>query len=165
MKSLRRAKRVLDWVLNGLVGVTFLGIAVLIITLVILRYVFNSSVPGGNELLRFAFIYTTFIGAAILVGRRENIAIHIVVKKFPDTIRRALDVLVHALIVALHIYLLVLSFRWISVTGNNLAEELKFSLRYIQIALPIGCGIASVYAVFNAIEAIFDPIPSKEPSE
>ena len=165
MKSLNRAKNVLDWLLNGLVGATFFGIAVLIIVLVILRYVFNSSVPGGNELLRFAFIYTTFIGAAVLVGRREHIAIHIVVKKFPDPIRRIFDLLVHLLIVALHIYLLVLSFRWISVTGNNLAEELKCSLKYIQIALPISCGIASVYAVFNAIEAVFDPIPSKEPSE
>jgi len=165
MKSLRSAKRVLDWVLNGLVGVTFLGIAVLIIVLVILRYFFNSSVPGGNELLRFAFIYTTFIGAAVLVGRRENIAIHIVVKRFPDPVRRALDLFVHTLIVALHVYLLVLSFRWISVTGNNLAEELKFPLKYIQIALPLGCGIASIYALFNAIEAVCAPSSRSESSE
>jgi len=152
-------------VLNGLVGATFFGIAVLIIVLVILRYFFNSSVPGGNELLRFAFIYTTFIGAAVLVGRREHIAIHIVVKRFPEPVRRAFDLFVHALIVALHVYLLVLSFRWISVTGNNMAEELKFPLKYIQIALPIGCGLASVYALFNAIEAVFAPIPRGELSE
>ena len=165
MKSLTRAKKVLDWLLNGLVGATFFGIAVLIIVLVILRYVFNSSVPGGNELLRFAFTYTTFIGAAVLVGRREHIAIHVVVKKFPDPIRRIFDLLVHLLIVALHIYLLVLSFRWISVTGNNLAEELKFSLKYVQIALPIGCGIASLYAVFNVLETLFGFVPEKELSE
>ena len=165
MKSLYRAKKVLDWVLNGLVGATFFGIAVLIIVLVILRYFFNSSVPGGNELLRFAFIYTTFIGAAVLVGRREHIAINIIIRKFPGPIRRAFDVLVHLLIVALHVYLLVLSFRWISVTGNNLAEELKFSLKYVQIALPIGCGLASIYAVFNALEALFNAAPEKELSE
>ena len=165
MKGLHRAKGVLSWVLNGFVGTAFFGMAVLIIVLVILRYFFNSSVPGGPEALRFAFIYTTFIGAAVLVGRREHIAIHIVINKFPEPIRRALDLLVHLLIVALHIYLLVLSFRWIAVTGGNMAEELKFPLRYVQIALPIGCGLAALYSLINAVEAALDPNWGKEISK
>jgi TRAP-type C4-dicarboxylate transport system permease small subunit len=157
MKSLRRAKRGLDWLLNGLVGVTFFGIAALVVVLVILRYFFNSSIPGGNEVLRFAFIFTTFIGTAVLVGQREHIAIHIVTKRFPRIVRRIIDVLVQFVIVAVSIYLLILSFRWIAVTGKNLAEELNFPLRYVQISLPIGCGLTALYAVINVIETIFDP--------
>jgi len=157
MKSLGRAKHMLDWALDGLVGVTFFGIAILVIVLVIMRYVFNSSIPGGNEALRFAFIFTTFLGAAVLAGRREHIAIHLLTKRFPEGIRRACDVFSHAVIAASSAYLLVLSFRWIGVTGTNLAEELNFPLRYIQIALPIGCGLTALYAVINMLEAIFDP--------
>jgi len=156
MKSLSRAKHVLDWALDGLVGVTFFGIAILVIVLVIMRYVFNTSIPGGNEALRFAFIFTTFLGAAVLVGRREHIAIHLATRRFPMGVRRACDVVVHAVIAAVSIYLLILSFRWIAVTGKNLAEELDFPLRYVQIALPIGCGLTALYTVVNMIEAIFD---------
>jgi TRAP-type transport system small permease protein len=156
MKSLSRAKRMLDWVLDGLVGVTFFGIAILVIVLVIMRYFFNSSIPGGNEALRFAFIFTTFVGAAVLVGRREHIAIHLLTKRFPRTVRRACDALTHAVIAAVSVYLLVLSFRWIAVSGRNLAEELNFPLRYIQVVLPIGCGLTALYAVINILEALFE---------
>ena len=143
--------------LDAAVGTMFFGMAVLIIVLVILRYAFNSSLPGGPEALRFAFIYTTFFGAALLVGRQEHIAINLVTKRLPLPLQRATAALVNSLVIALHVYLLVLSFRWTAVTGGNLAEELKIPLKYIQIALPIGCGLAALYALNNIIEALFDP--------
>jgi len=152
-----RAKKGLDTALSAIVGTIFLGMAVLIILLVVLRYAFNSSLPGGPEALRFAFIYTTFLGSALLLGRREHIAIHLVTKRFPPLLQRLLAALCNALIIALHIYLLILSFRWIAVTGGNLAEELKIPLRYVQVALPIGCGFASLYALNNIVDALFDP--------
>jgi TRAP-type C4-dicarboxylate transport system permease small subunit len=162
MKWKRRAKAGLDALLDTAVGTIFFGMAILIILLVILRYFFNSSVPGGNELLRFAFVYSTFLGAAVLIGRREHIAIHLVTKRFPHPVQRAIDAFGNLLIVALHAYLMVLSFRWIAVTGGNLAEELKFPLRYVQIALPIGCGVAMLYAFNNAVDALFDRDHEKE---
>jgi len=165
MYTLSRAKHMLSQLLTGLVSVTFFGIAILVMVLVIMRYLFNSSIPGGNEALRFAFIFTTFVGAAVLVGRREHIAIHLVTKRFPEGARRGLEVVTHAVIAALSVYLLVLSFRWIAVSGNNLAEELKFPLRYIQVALPVGCGLAALYSVINMVEAIFDKEWTGEMSE
>ena len=165
MKWKHRAKVWLDKLLDGVVGVTFFGMAVLIILLVILRYFFNSSVPGGNELLRFAFIYTTFLGAAVLLGRNDHIAIHLATKRLPKRAQRAVAALGNLAIVALHVYLLIVSFRWIAVAGANMAEELKFPLRYVQIALPIGCGLAALYAVNNAFDALFDRDWGKERPE
>ncbi len=165
MKWKHRAKTWLDRFLDGVVGVTFFGMAVLIILLVILRYFFNSSIPGGNEMLRFAFMYTTFLGAAVLLGRDDHIAIHLATKRLPPGARRGVAALGNLAIVALHVYLLILSFRWIAVAGANMAEELKFPLRYIQIALPIGCGFAALYAVNNAFDALFDRDWGKERSE
>jgi TRAP-type C4-dicarboxylate transport system permease small subunit len=157
MKWKRQAKRGLDWALDLTVGSIFAGMTVLIMLLVILRYVFNSSVPGGSEVLRYAFMYTTFLGAGLLVGRREHIAICQLMRRLPRTVQRGVDVFVHLLIIALHIYLMILSFRWIAVTGGNIAEELNFPLKYVQISLPIGCGLAALYALSNTIDALFDP--------
>jgi len=165
MKWKHRAKAWLDRLLDATVGVTFFGMAVLIILLVILRYFFNSSIPGGNEMLRFAFMYTTFLGAAVLLGRDEHIAIHLATKRLPAAARRGVAALGNLAIVAFHVYLLILSFRWIAVAGANMAEELKFPLRYIQIALPIGCGLAALYALNNAFDALFDRDWGKERPE
>jgi len=165
MKWKNRAIGLVTRILRFVVTAAFAGMAILAILQVILRYFFNSSIPGSSEALRFAFMYTTFLGAAILVGQREHIAIHLLTRRFPNRARRAVAVLSNWLIVAIHIYLLVLSLRWIGVSGGNLAEELKFPLRYIQIALPIGAGLASFYALSNSIDAIFDPNWSEEGTE
>ena len=156
MKWITRAKAVTDKVLNSAVILIFAGMTGLIIVLVMLRYFFNTSIPGGNEALRFAFVYTTFLGAAILVGQQQHIAIHLVTKHLPRTAQRIFAALQNWIIIAMHVYLLTLSFRWIAVTGGNMAEELKFPLRFIQIALPIGTILASLYAFANSIEALFD---------
>jgi len=165
MKWKVRAKAGLDWILDGAIGLTFAGMAILIILLVILRYFFNSSIPGGNEALRFGFMYTTFLGAAVLLGRNEHIAIHLATKRLPPWARRAVAAVGNLAIVALHVYLMILSFRWIAVSGANMAEELKFPLRYVQISLPIGCGLAGLYALNNAIDAIFAREWGKEQAE
>ena len=165
MKWKVRAKAWLDWFLDGATGMAFAGMAILIILLVILRYFFNSSIPGGNEALRFGFMYTTFLGAAVLLGRNEHIAIHLATKRLPRRARRVVVAIGNLAVVALHVYLMVLSFRWIAVSGGNMAEELKFPLRYIQIALPIGCGLAALYAFNNALGALFAPEWRKEQAE
>ena len=165
MKWKTRTIDLVTRVLSFAVTSVFAGMAVLTILLVVLRYFFNSSIPGGNEALRFAFVYTTFIGAAILIGKRDHIAIHLATRRMPKVVQRIVAVLCNWLIVAMHIYLMVLSFRWIGVSGANMAEELKFPLRYVQIALPIGAGLAAFYALSNSIDAIFDPNWSEGASE
>jgi TRAP-type C4-dicarboxylate transport system permease small subunit len=165
MKWKRQAIGLVTRILSVTVTSLFAGMALLTILMVILRYFFNSSIPGGNEALRFAFIYTTFLGAAILIGRREHIAIHLLSRKLSKGAQRAISVLCNWLVLAMHVYLLVLSLRWIAVTGGNMAEELKFPLRYIQIALPIGAGLAVLYALSNSIDALIDPEWSEESTE
>ena len=101
----------------------------------------------------------------VLLGRDEHIAIHLATKRLPAAARRGVAALGNLAIVAFHVYLLILSFRWIAVAGANMAEELKFPLRYIQIALPIGCGLAALYALNNAFDALFDRDWGKERPE
>ena len=155
MDQIDRATRILSVVVDVVVGLLFAGMAVLVILLVILRYFFSSSIPGGFEALRFAFIYTTFLGAAVLVGRDGHISIRLLVDRLPRPARRVVDVLNSVLVAGLNVYLLVLSFEWIQVTGGFLAEELDFPMRFIKVSLPIGCGLAAIYALLRIVRTVW----------
>ena len=156
MKWKRQAKNLLDRILTYTVGGLFFGMALLVMIQVILRYAFNSSIPASHEALRYAFIYTTFLGAAVLLGSNDHIAIHLATRKLPLLAQRVVASIGNLLVVALHVYLLIVSLEWIRVTGGNISEELKIPLRYVQIALPIGCGLAALYALNSAFDALFD---------
>ena len=71
----------LTYFLEVLVCLSFLSFFGMVILLVGLRYLFNSSITGANEIITILFVYTTAIGAAIAVGQRGHIAINILIEK------------------------------------------------------------------------------------
>jgi len=152
MKAKRLITRALDRSIDALVTGLFSGMTILIILLVVMRYVFNSTIVGGYETLRFGFIYTTFLGAAVLVSKGEHIGMDVVLKHFPKAVRRSVKVVEQLLVSALHIYLLIISLHWIEVTGTFPSAELKLPMKFIQISLPIGCGLTALYALNRMVD-------------
>ncbi len=69
----------LTYFLEVLVCLSFLSFFSMVILLVGLRYLFNSSITGANEIITILFVYTTAIGAAIAVGQRGHIC-----HQYPD---------------------------------------------------------------------------------
>ena len=80
----------LTYFLEVLVCLSFLSFFTMVILLVGLRYLFNSSITGANEIITILFVYTTAIGAAIAVGQRGHIAINILIEKLPQRLAKHL---------------------------------------------------------------------------
>lgn len=154
MKTRDSVIRMLDRLIDFVVTMIFSGMVVLIILLVVMRYVFNSTIVGGYETLRFAFIYTTFLGAAVLVSRGGHIGMDLILKHFPPSLQRATKALEQLLISALHIYLLIISLHWIQVTGRFPSEELKMPMKFVQISIPIACGMTALYGINRMLDCL-----------
>ena len=82
-EDLDRWERRISGILEGTITLFFAIILVLTVLLVILRYLFNSSIMGGNELMGYLFIYTTALGAAVAIGKGEHIQISFFVEHLP----------------------------------------------------------------------------------
>jgi len=80
---IKTIESILTKMLEGLLAICFLAIVTIVITLVVLRYAFNSSITGANEVITILFVYTTSLGAAVAVGRREHISITFAVECLP----------------------------------------------------------------------------------
>jgi len=117
----------------------------LTIILTILRYVFRTSIHGGPEIVRFCFIYTTFLGAPVLLARRGHVMIEGIVKRLPGWGYPAARTVSHLLVSVLHGLLLYFSFRWIGVVGYHPSDILRIPMWTIQISLQICCGLAIFY--------------------
>ena len=78
--------------LECLLSITFMGIFTLVVLLVVMRYLFNSTVVGGNEATVMLFIYTTALGAAVDVARGKHIIVDTFVNYLPPVARYWLDI-------------------------------------------------------------------------
>jgi TRAP-type C4-dicarboxylate transport system permease small subunit len=149
-KVQKRLNRVLEAVLVVLMSVLVLDV----LWQVISRYLLSSPSSFTDELAGFLLIWVGVLGAAYVAGRKEHLAIDILVQKSPPGRQRILLYLIHALI-----FLFALS---VMVTGGVIlmytrfvlevkSAALQLPLGYVYIVLPISGLIIMFYEVLHII--------------
>ena len=147
MKRVHKIEDLVTRSLEGIVAFIFLVMVVLVLLLVVLRYVFATTIIGGNEATQFLFVYTTALGAAISVGKNSHIKISVIVERLPARLLWAAHALKSVLIILLHAYLLYLSIQWISSVGYFESPVLQIPQGIVQVCIPISCGFIILYGL------------------
>jgi TRAP-type C4-dicarboxylate transport system permease small subunit len=165
MESLKKTAQALALVLDGVIASFFAIILLITIVQVGLRYLFNSSILGGNETMEGLFIYTTAIGAAAAIQRRQHININFFVQKLPPALQRLVDALVHLLVAFLNGIMIYYSIGWISSVGSNESPVMRVPEWIFQISIPLGCSLVIIYCLVIIILDVWDegPIRGDEP--
>ena len=118
------------------------------------RYLLSSPSSFTDELAGFLLIWVGVLGAAYVAGRKEHLAIDILIQKSPPARQRLLLYLIHSLI-----FLFALS---VMVTGGAVLMYTRFVLQvksaalqlplgYVYIVLPISGLIIMYYEVLHII--------------
>ena len=149
MDRLTKISNALAIILDVVMASFFAAILLITILQVLLRYGFNASVLGGGEAMEGLFIYTSALGAAAAVRRREHIRINFLVKLLPVVCRRIVDVLVHLLVAFLNGAMIYYSLAWIAKVGGNESPVMRIPEWTVQISIPLGCGLVIFYCLFN----------------
>jgi TRAP-type C4-dicarboxylate transport system permease small subunit len=126
-------------------GICFVVMFVLVVTQVALRYGFNESIGGANELATILFAYTSSLGIAVGIAKRDHMAISWFTQRFPLTVRKIIDVVGLILLLILNLVIFWHSIRWIDITGSRMISVLHVPRWTAQIAIPIGTGASAVF--------------------
>ncbi|MBV5323399.1 TRAP transporter small permease subunit, partial [bacterium] len=105
--------------MEHLLTVTFMAITLLVTLLVTLRYVFDTTIVGGNEISVMLFVWTTALGAAVELAHGKHIIVDVFVNYLPPAIRHWLDIINLFIIGVLNIYLLKYGIDWINTVGGS----------------------------------------------
>jgi TRAP-type C4-dicarboxylate transport system permease small subunit len=154
MKGITAAFEMLSKILEAAITIFFFVILTLTIVLVVLRYGFNETIIGGNEVMEYLFIYTTAIGAAVALGRREHIKITWFIDKLSQSARRIVDVVGFISIAFINVVMIYYSVPWIRTVGSFESPVLRLPNRTIQLIVPIGCGLVILYCLYHILATI-----------
>lgn len=142
-------ERILIWLL-------FLIFATIVL-LVVLRYIFNTTIIGGNEAALIAFVYTTAIGGALAVSKQDHIAIRYFAELMPARVQRQLRIFQLVLVATINLVIAGYSVVWIDRTGGFLMPALQLPQIVAQLSIPIGCSLAFIYCLIGATRQIRAP--------
>ena len=146
----------LTLLLDVLITICFTAILLLTILQVFLRYGFGSALLGGNEAMEGLFIYTTAIGAALAVRRKQHIAIDFLIDLFPRTARIIAQTINLLLVAALNGVVVYYSFPWIQKVGSNESPVMRVPEWIFQICIPIGSGLVILYCLYGILLLLTD---------
>ena len=140
---LERVTRVIETVLI----VLLFGMFAMVTILVVLRYLFSTTIIGGNEGTVVAFIFTTALGASIAIARDEHIAIDYFTDKMSSRSRHVLTQVRLFLLAVINAVITVYAVIWIQRTGGFLMPTRGLPQLVAQVSVPIGCGLSTAYCV------------------
>ena len=138
-------------VLEVVCGICFVVMFALIVTQVALRYGFNESIGGANELATILFAYTSALGIAIGIARRDHMAISWFTERLGPRSRKTVDVIGLVLLTLLNAVIFWYSIRWIDITGARMISVLQVPRWTAQIAIPIGTGASVVFCLIKIL--------------
>lgn len=128
-----------------------------VVLLVALRYLFNSTIIGGNEGALIAFVYSTAIGGALAVARDEHIAIRYFVDLMPSGTQRLVGIVQLAFVAIVNAAVVWYSIVWIARTGEFLMPALQLPQALAQLAVSIGSSLALIYCLIGIRRRISMP--------
>jgi TRAP-type C4-dicarboxylate transport system permease small subunit len=137
--------------LEGLLAALLFAMFAMVITLVVLRYGFATTIIGGNEATIIAFIYTTAIGASIALSRDEHIAIAYFVEKLSPSAQLNLLKLRLSFLVIINVFIAAYALIWIQKTGGFMMPMLGAPQWVAQISVPLGCGLSAFYCLCRLV--------------
>ncbi len=149
--SLQAFERRLTTLLEAVLAAGLLGMFLVVVLLVALRYAFQSGLVGANETATVVFVYLSSLGAAVAVGRQEHIRVDLLSARLGTRGRLALEACNLGMVAILNAVLAASSIAWIDATGQTLMPVTQMPRYLLQASVPLGCGLATLYCTIKLV--------------
>lgn len=124
------------------------------------RFVLGNPLSWSEELARYAFVWITFLGAAVAYRHGAHIIVETLVVLLPRRAQVALAWLVDALMVAALLVLLVQGLGIVEVNSNVEATMLEIPMSWVYGAVPVSAAIMLAYQVERTVRRIKGTLPA-----
>ena len=123
---------------------------------VIRREVFSYSSIWGEEVVRYAFIYLAWIGAASAVRERAHIRIDVIMHYVPAQVKTLIYILGDLVMLSVAVVALYWSFETVLVSWKfgSVSHGLRISMVWFLAAVPVGFSLM----VFRLIQSLLRDI-------
>ena len=124
------------------------------------RFVLGNPLSWSEELARYAFVWITFLGAAVAYRHGGHIIVETIVVLLPQRAQLALAWLVDALMVVALVVLLVQGMGIVEVNSNVEATMLEIPMSWVYGAVPASATIMLAFQVERTVRRIKGTLPA-----
>lgn len=133
--------------IDNIVAILFGVIVTLMLIAIFFRYVLNNSLYWSDEIVRYLFVWLTFLGTAVAVRDKAHIRVEFFAEKMPFYFRKIIKKLNDFLFLAFLLFLTIGGYIWVFRLSGSYSPALGLPLNWLfYAALPTASLIAFIYA-------------------
>jgi len=125
------------------------GMAIVIIINVFMRYVLNSGLRWGEEVAKLFMVWFTFIAMAVGVKQGLHISLHLLPKRLPAWLKTILDLLKDVITLIIAVVFMIYGIKLVQFTSTSIMPATEWPSSILYMILPLA-------AVLIASEALMD---------
>lgn len=154
LKAYSRFLDILEKVEKAVIAIVVAVMVFLMMYQVILRYAFNNSNQWSEELVRYLFIFTVMLGAAIAVRRNSHLQIDIFLNLMGRKTKAVFTIIATIAGIVFLCLLCGYSITLCTTALNNISAGIHVTMAIPYAAIPVGC----VLMILTSIEVILKNI-------
>ena len=130
----------------------YMALVIDISAAVFFRYVLNDSLVWGEELARYIFVWLTFLGAGLGVGKNIHIGVDSLVNIFPARARRMVQIAVDVAIIVFLLSLIAVGIQLALASSYMQTLLLNVSIAWVYLAVPVGGAVMLVNVLHHTLQ-------------
>lgn len=147
------------------IGVIFLCVFFGVIVFQIVTRYLGISVIWTEEVANYSFVWAVFMGAAIMVNRREHFSFDFLIQKLQGKKKVYLSIFNDAILIVFNIFIFLLGVQVVNEFWNyTWATIPEMKMGYVWIAIPIMAATMIIYTISHFVNHI-RVLRAKEVSE
>ena len=142
----KKIDKILEYVLIALMSI----LVVDVLWQVLSRYILSSPSSFTDELAGFLLIWVGVLGAAYVTGKKEHLAIDLLIQKSKPDTQKKLLLLVNGLVALFALFVMIVGGSWLMITRFQLdvsSAALHLPLGYVYSILPISGALIFYYSI------------------
>ena len=160
MHALESFKKGLDVTLRWFCITLFVALVLLVCLQVAARYM-GINAPWTEVAARSVFIWQGLIGAAYVIGEKDDVAIDFLVRKLPGGAVKAVEVLAHAIVAFFAIWIMVWGGAKLAISSwSDIVQLMPVSQGVLYLSIVITGALIAVYSLIHIIHTIVKPPPT-----
>lgn len=151
-KAMRKAFNLFDKALKVLLTTMAIAMIVIGFMQVFFRFVVKSPLTWSEELIRYIFVWTTFLGVPIGVARNGHASFDILEKRVPEKYQRGYQTMLLVLAGIMFTALVILGVPFAQKNMSQLTPAMHIPYTCVIAAVPTGGAVGVLYVVHSICE-------------
>lgn len=141
-----------EWLLTFFLG----AMAVIMLLQVVMRYVFKSALAWPEEVCRYLYIWSCFLGVSYCISQKSELRIDLFEKLFRGKVRFLFQLFLRLICICLYGYLFYTSLSVIShvYETGQLSSAARIPMYLVYLSIPVSMILAVFRSVQSAIKII-----------